>query len=82
LSLDDMAGELLPALGVESGITLRQLLNHTSGLYNVSSHTCPHSSRSRPRRGHPRTTSPSCRHPTSGPVPAGGTPTPISLSRA
>ena len=38
LSLDDTVGELLPSLHVGSTITLQQLLNHTSGLYNVSSH--------------------------------------------
>jgi len=38
MSLDGTVGELLPTLQVEPRISLRQLLNHTSGLYNVSSH--------------------------------------------
>jgi D-alanyl-D-alanine carboxypeptidase len=39
ISLDDPVSKYLPALrNVDGGITLRQLLNHTSGIFNVFEH--------------------------------------------
>ncbi len=70
MSLDDTVGGRLPGLPAAwSGITLRQLLNHTSGIPSLTT-------------GRPGSCSPTSRTTrcSSGPAPSTGTPTPTTSS--